>query len=62
MHVIVVWQQVPTEPVSNACAQVLSEEFSYASGALRRFRFLQYLASLLGFALVALLQLIHDGD
>ena len=42
--------------------QVLGEEFSYTSGVSKRFRCLQFLASLVGFTLVALLQLIHDGD
>lgn len=42
--------------------QVIAEEFAYVSNRSRGFRCALFAASMAGFALVALLQLIHDGD
>lgn len=45
-----------------AAVQVIAEEFAYVSNRSRGFRCALFAASLAGFTLVALLQLIHDGD
>lgn len=42
--------------------QVIAEEFAYISNRSRGFRCALFAASMAGFTLVALLQLIHDGD
>lgn len=42
--------------------QVIAEEFAYVSNRSRGFRCALFAAAMLGFTLVALLQLIHDGD
>lgn len=42
--------------------QVIGEEFAYGASHSRGFRALLFLATMAGFTLVALLQLIHDGD
>ncbi len=42
--------------------QVIAEEFAYVSNRSRGFRCALFAASMAGFTLVALLQLIHDGD
>ncbi|CAL8469723.1 g9265 [Coccomyxa elongata] len=44
-----------------AC-EVIAEEFAYVSNRSRGFRCALFAASMAGFTLVALLQLIHDGD
>lgn len=45
-----------------AVLQVIAEEFAYVSNRSRGFRMAMFAASLAGFTLVALLQIIHDGD
>ena len=42
--------------------QVIGEEFAYGNTHSRGFRTVLFLATMAGFTLVALLQLIHDGD
>ena len=42
--------------------QVIGEEFAYGNTHSRGFRTILFIATMIGFALVALLQLIHDGD
>ena len=42
--------------------QVIGEEFAYGNTHSRGFRTILFLATMAGFTLVALLQLIHDGD
>jgi hypothetical protein len=40
----------------------MAEEFANISNNSRCFRLVLFVSSMLGFTLVALLQLIHDGD
>lgn len=42
--------------------QVIGEEFAYGNTHSRGFRTVLLVATMTGFTLVALLQLIHDGD
>ena len=42
--------------------QVIGEELAYGNAHSRGFRTILFIATKTGFALVALLQLIHDGD
>ena len=52
------------EPSLTLCClkQVIGEEFAYGNSHSKRFRAVLFLAAMVGFMLVALLQLIHDGD
>ena len=52
------------EPSLRLCCltQVIGEEFAYGNSHSKRFRAVLFLAAIVGFTLVALLQLIHDGD